>query len=370
MITGLSGLMLGLGLIEATAQNWVQNVNYALQAHVQVATNSATTYAINNKTLIQLLKGVSYTNPVPNPTITTTNGAGVSVTNSPFLPNAGHPTNDFPAAFTNSSQYVVRFSGTNYTNHIQFTNDVVLTEINTDPVSYQFTNVVTLTNIASVTTNTSGGTNTNFVTVTSFLFTNLPPAPEVLAVLDTSAIPTNGLATNTVFILYAVTNITTTSNVVVEIPSSLSTKAKLIVKSVADSEDFTFFIRDAGQDYDVTPFFNYNPHLHEVHRAKGAGFTDYLDISVDFNNTGDFSQTTGSGFATEGTGTQNRGPVRGQSGLFVKSVSATCEGGGQIQSPPTIIQPSTGKPIPQGLMVVGGRFSVNGGKIENPPATQ
>lgn len=363
MITGMAGLMLGLGLIQATAQDWVQNINYALQAHVQVATNSATTYAINNKTLIQLLKGINTTNQEQN-TVTTTNGAGISVTNSPFLPNAGNPTNTFPATFT-ITNYVVRFNGTNYTNHIQFTNDVVLTQVNADPVTYDFTNVVALTNT------TSSGTNTNFVTVTSFLFTNLPPAPSVLAVLDTSSIPTNGLATNTVFVLYAVTNITTVSNVPgVNIPTSLSTKAKLIVKSVADSEDFRFFIRDAGVDYDVTGFFNWNPHLHEVHQAKGSGFTDYLDISIDFNNNGDFGQGSGTGFGTEATGTQNRTPVRGQSGLFVKSVSATCEGGGQIQAPPTIIQPSTGKPIPQGVMTVGGRVSVNGGKIENPPATQ
>src|SRR5262249_48355192 len=128
--------------------------------------------------------------------------------------------------------------------------------------------------------------------------------------------------------------------------------------SVADSEELSFFIRDGTKDYDVSQFFNYNPHLHEVNQAKGSGFSDFLDISIDFDNQ------NGTSFQTEAMGRQTRGTVPKQSGLFVKSVSATDVGGGQV-APPIAGQPLTGKPFPtSGIMVLSGKFTVNGGKIE------
>jgi hypothetical protein len=362
---GLVGLMVAVGVAPLAAQDWVQNASFALTATVQTPANTVQTFSISTKTIIEYLRGITLTNTYQNPPIVTTNTpTPLHVTNNAFLPNAFHPRNAFPPSFV-VGYYSVTIGTNSFTNHVSanFMNDIILTQVPSDTdtnlIEYEFANAVVL------------GTNvTGFATdATVFLFTNWPAASPpglVRAFLDTNAIPAVGVATNTVFTLIGVTITTTTTNVAgLSIPKNFASKnPALIVKSVAGIEDLTFFIRDATKagtnDYDVSPFFNYNPHLHEAHQAKGTGFNDFLDMSIDFNNY------NGMDFQTEANGKQARGTVSKQGiGLFVKSVTATCAGGGDVAKPPSG-QPATGKPYPTGVMVVTGKFTVSGGKIEIP----
>ena len=366
---GIMGLALLTGLRTANAQDtptldWVQNANYALTAQVQTGDGTVQSFAINSKTIIQYLRGVSFTNTTDIISIATNAPlAGINVTNAAFLPNAGAPTNTLPATFSITNFTLT--SGTNhYTNHVQFSNDVNF-NLQADQGSYLLD-----TNIIVLDTNTPGITNPiAFSIITNLNFTNvslapLASSPQILAVFNTNSVDTNGVGSNTIFTLYGVTVTTTTTNVgTTSVPMTFVSKnPKLIVKSSADNDSFTFWIRDgtpqAPIDYDVTQFFNFN-HLNTVTALKGSSEIDYLDLSVDFNNN------EGTGFGTEANGKETRGPVHGQTGLFVKSVTATCAGSGQASEPPTG-NPPTGKPFPVGNMIVGGRVSITGGKLETP----
>src|SRR5262245_30045629 len=127
---GLMGLALVAGALTAKAQDevtrdWVQNANYALTAVVQTGTGVVQTFTINSKALIQYLRGLTITNEIINVTFTT-NGVGINVTNAPFLPNAGAPTNDFPESFV-TTNYVLSVGTNHFTNDVQFSNDVTFT---------------------------------------------------------------------------------------------------------------------------------------------------------------------------------------------------------------------------------------------------
>jgi hypothetical protein len=354
---GLAGLLLAAGTAKLEAQVWVQTLNFALTAQVQTSDTTVKPFAISSKTLIEFLKGVTPQVTIEN-TIITTNAPIplLRVTNSAFLPNAGHRTAAFPANFT-ITDYRVAFAGTNYTNHVSpnFANDIVLTQVPSDDtnlVEYQFANAVALDPTVT-------GYSTN---ATAFLFPTWPSAAapnSVLAFLVTNAIVAGPGGTNTVFDLFGVTVTTTTTNGAgTPLPTTFATKnPRLIAKGQADSEDFGIFIRDGTKDYDVSQFFNYNPHLHEVHQPRGTSFTDSLDMSIDFNNGNDTV------IQTEANGRQVRGPLPRQTGVFVKSVTATCIGGGTAAAPPAG-QPV--RPFPVGTMVVTGRVTLSGGKIENP----
>jgi len=379
---GLMGLALVAGGLTAKAQDvtrdWVQNANYALTATVQTGTGVVQTFTINSKAIIQYLRGITITNQVETTTFTT-NGTGINVTNAPFLPNAGAPTNDLPATFV-FTNYFLSVGTNRFTNDVHFTNDVTFTLQQGDqPFLVMNTNFVVLdTNVLGtnvVGTNSAAFSNgVVFSVITNLNFTNVPlgslaTSPQILAFLNTAAIPTNGVASNTVFTLFGVTPVTTVSNVgSITVPSTfISRNPKLIVKSSADNDTFTFWIRDgtpqAPIDYDVTPFFNFN-RLNTVVASRGTGEIDYVDVSVDFNNT------AGTAFGTEASGKQTRGPIgRGQTGLFVKSVSVTCAGSGAAAAPPAG-QPAIGRPFPVGdPMIVGGRVTITGGKLETHTVT-
>ena len=380
---GLMGLALVAGGFTANAQDvtrdWVQNANYALTATVQTGTGAVQTFTINSKAIIQYLRGLTTSNQTETTTFTTNGvGPGINVTNAPFLPNAGTPTNDFPASFV-ITNYFLSVGTNRFTNGMQFTNDVTFNLQQGDQVSYALdTNFVVLgTNVLGtnvVGTNTAAFSNgVVFSVITNLNFTNvslssLATSPQILAFLNTDAIPTNGAASNTVFTLVGVTANTTISNTPgISVPSTfISKNPKLIVKSSADNDNFTFWIRDgttkAPIDYDVTPFFNFN-RLNTVVQTRGTGEIDYVDVSVDFNNS------AGTTFGTEASGKQTRAPIgRAQPGLFVKSVAVTCAGSGEAAAPPAG-QPAIGRPFPVGVpMIVGGKVSITGGKLETHTA--
>jgi hypothetical protein len=334
----------------AKAQNvtWVQNANFALTAEVQVSDGVVKKFGINSKTLIQYLKGATNTG-VGNIDTVTTNGF-VVVTNNPFLPTNSDALS-FPTTFTLTNYFVTVGSST-FTNRVQFTNDLDFIETSTDPVTYQFSNIVNLD------PSLTGGTNANAV-----LFTILPNATNILAVWD------NTVTNATVFTLFDITETITEGTVTNGVPPEfISKNPRLIVKSAPNSQDFSWFIRDGTAkdfvDYDVTTFFNYN-RLNEVSQTRGTGFADFLDLSIDFNLDPSASGI-GTTFGTEANGHQTRSAVAKQDGLFVKGPTAICVGSGTA-APPNSAFTGSGKPLPTGAMVINGRFSASGGKIEATP---
>ncbi len=342
---------LSIGAIgSATAQTvtWVQNANFALTAQVQVSDGVVKKFAINSKTLIQYLKGSTNTG-VGNIETITTNGFAV-VTNSPFLPTNSNPA-DFPHLFTD---YSVTVGSSHFTNDIHFTNDFTETALEPpDPATYELTNIVSLD--PSV---TGFGTNVDVV-----IFTNLPNATNIMAVHD------NTVSNATVFTLIDFTRTITPGLVTNGVPPEfISKNPKLIVKSAPDSQIFSWFIRDgtpkAPIDYDVTTFFNYGPIAPEVSQTKGTGFADFIDLTIDFN-LDPASSGIGTTFGMEANGRQTRTTVPQQAGLFVKGPTATCVGSGTAAPPNSTF---TGvKPLPTGAMVINGKFSAGGGKIETAP---
>src|SRR5262245_3236353 len=179
---GLMGLALVAGSFTAKAQDevtrdWVQNANYAITAVVQTGTGTVQTFTINSKAIIQYLRGLTVTNQVENVTFTT-NTAGVNVTNAPFLPNAGAPTNDFPESFV-FTNYFLSVGTNHFTNGVQFSNDVIFTLQPGDQPSYAMnTNFVVLdTNVLGtniVGTNTAAFSNgVVFSVITNLNFTSV-----------------------------------------------------------------------------------------------------------------------------------------------------------------------------------------------------
>src|SRR4051812_18217227 len=192
---GLVGLMLAVGARRAGAQQQgVANCNFALQAQVQVATKTVQSFPINNKAIIQYLKGITITNQFDIVDLQTNTPLAVQrVTNSAFLPNAGHPTNDFPTNFLTASNFVFTVGATNFTNHVStnFSEDILLTLVPSEDesnnvVEYIFTNIIVLpTNATGFTTN-----------MNAFIFPNgwpSTPPSSILAFLETNAIPTNAV---------------------------------------------------------------------------------------------------------------------------------------------------------------------------------
>jgi hypothetical protein len=344
LLAAAAGMLAILSADSAKAQNvvWVQNANFALTAEVQVSDGVVKKYAITSKTLIQYMRGT--TNVGTGDIITTTtNGSGVVVSNSPFLPSGS-----FPTTFTLTNYYVMA-GGSTYTNGVQFTNDLDLIETSTDPVTYEFPNVVSF--------DSGFGTNIDGV-----LFTVLPNATNIVAVQDAT------VTSATVFTLYDVTRTVTQGLVTNSVPDTfISKNPRLIVKNAPDSQDFTWFIRDgtskAPIDYDVTTFFNY-ARLAEVSQTRGAGSTDFLDLSIDFN-LDPASSGIGTTFGTEANGRQTRTSIAKQQGVFVKGPTAVCVGSGAAAAPSLAF--TSGKPLPSGAMVINGRFSASGGKIESAP---
>ncbi len=146
------GAFLTLGATQtqaATTNYWVQNVNLALTAYVQLG-GQIVQGTLPTKQFLAFLSGVTNTALRGSPIVVpATNFVGTNVTlevtNLWFLPTNTPP--DLPRSYTVTSDYVVTpDAGANYyTNNINFTNDLLITRT-TATNTYRFQNAVTLTN--------------------------------------------------------------------------------------------------------------------------------------------------------------------------------------------------------------------------------
>jgi len=331
------GLVLACTIGKADAQDalWVQNANFALKAQVQVSDGVVKSYAINSKTLIQYLKGA--TNVGLRSVSETVTNATIVVTNDVRFPAGTNVGADF--VLTN---YPVVINGVTYTD----TDPLSFHPLPGEPVTYTFPNSVDVgTNITGFDTNATG---------LIFATGGFENATDITAIQGT------GGTNETVFTVFGTSTNSSEQQVTNIVPAQFASKSqRLIVKSsLPDTETFFFFIRDGTPksfvDYDVTTFFHY-AQLAKVSQTKGSASTDYLDLSIDL--IGDLA---GTGFQTEANGKQVRGKVNGSDGIFVRSLSATCVGSGTAGTP--IVTPL--KPVPEGPMVLSGKFTVNGGKLE------
>ena len=147
----LVGLWLALGSFQAqsalTTNYWVQNVNFSLTAYVQYG-NLVVVGTIPTKQIISFLSGLTNGNTIVSSsnsvtTLTNSNGSTnvtVSVANVDFLPTGTF----FPGGIVITNDYVVTLGTTNYINHTNFDNDIILTRTSTNPPTYSFTNSFTI----------------------------------------------------------------------------------------------------------------------------------------------------------------------------------------------------------------------------------
>jgi hypothetical protein len=211
----LSGICLLLGVLETRAQDvttnsittnfWVQNINSAITAYVQSGGGSVISGTLPSKQLLTFLSGVTNLNNVLQ-TITnvTVTNLTVNVTDSPYLPST-----NFPAEFDLTNYVLTEGSFpfyTSLTNGVNFTNDIVMTQTSTNPITYTLTNLVELTNGQTV-----------------YLF------PNVLASSLTAVLVTNDNGSNVIFALSGIVTNTTTTPIFDVFPDFSKQKgAKLI----------------------------------------------------------------------------------------------------------------------------------------------
>ncbi len=197
----LAGICLLLGILEtraSTTNYWVQNFNASLMGFVQF-NGTVLNGTLPTKQLLTFLSSVTNLNNVLQTiTNTTVTNTTVDVSNSPNFP----PTN-FPPEYVLTNNYGIAGS---LTNNINFTNDIVFTEVTNDPVTYAFTNVIELTNGQ-----------------TAYLFPNVQ-ASSLIAVLST-----NTTSSNLIFSLSGVVTNVSTTTIYAQYPDFTKQKgAKLI----------------------------------------------------------------------------------------------------------------------------------------------
>jgi hypothetical protein len=313
----LAGIIVTAGAAtKLQAQTWEQALNIAYQAQVQISDGTVKRTSISSKQIIALLSSIN--NIV-------TNNSDTVLSNSVDTPEP-LPVNPFPASVVVNSNYVVLVGGQTFTNNVDFTHTVVFTRTSTSPVTYTFTNAVTV------------GTNgTGF-------FVNDFPVPFVTATLQS----TNGPA-------YELTGTTITTN---NTPP-FSSFSKLLVIHDLNSGTDRFVVRDgrgsAAVDTDVSPFFGLNTFSTVTQsRAGGNSFTGYSHIDFSFNNT------KGDNFDSQGVSTQTSTDlkVRGNDvGVVRRNLNGTTGGDGTIANVPGVAGP----------IVLSGRFVVGGGRFVAGP---
>jgi hypothetical protein len=313
--------MLVSGLQEAVAQQWEQNLAFALVGQVQTADGTVKRVPINTKQMITLLSGISGgTN-------------AMLVTNTETLTNTVDtplplPSSPFPSNVVLSS-YSVSVDGQSFTNDVDFTNDITFTRTSTSPVTYTFHNAV------PVGTNGIG-----------FLLPDFHTDP-LTAVLVSSNEPA-----------YTITGVST--NIPPTTPAFAPGARLLVVRDIILGSD-KFIVRQGkkanSSDTDVTAFFGLSMGLTVTQNRPNGAFTDFSQFVLTFDNTaGGLSfppqPTT---FTLNGASTQpssqlkvhgtDYGPIR-------RSLSSTVVGSGQ-----------SGITSVSGPMVLNGRFNITGGTL-------
>jgi hypothetical protein len=338
----------------ATTNYWVQNVNLALKAYVQVD-GQIVQGTISTKQFLAFLSGIQNPALVSSETVgTATNNVytnlTVEVTNALFLPVTSDPPGDLPRSYTITSNYVVTPDGglTLYTNNVNFTNDVVFTRTSAADATYSFNNAVTF--------------NTN---QTAYLFPQLPATyltavwtnhgPGVVFVLRGSFF-TNviGLATNKTY--GANPDFSQKSGAKLLFITPIVGGTNLASRYVVRYKEGRNYV-----DVDVSNFLrenSYSPYLavygavNVVRQVRSYSFSE-----IDFNNQ------AGTSFNFNGFDSQlwgvlvSKGTLLSPAVLRQRRMDASNYGGyitGQIKD----------RTFKNSTILVSGSISITGGKVE------
>jgi hypothetical protein len=354
---GTMGVLLALGSTQAraaTTNYWVQNVNLALTAYVQVG-GQIVSGSLPTKQFIAFLSGaanpalISSQTPVAVTNQVYTN-LFVEVTNFWLLPITQAPPGDLPRSYTVTTNYVVTPDGglTRYTNNIQFTNDVLVNRIEDTNVIYSFHNLVTVP--------THG---------TAYLFPELPS--EYLRAVWTNHVP------GTVFVLSGpvptdvpgwTTNYTYAKNPeFTKLPGAKLLYITPVVAGTNLPSKYVVRYRDGGKNIDTdvsallgeprgSPYYSVSQAL-----PGGAVIQLYAFSEIDFDNHAGTSVRL-IGFDTQVWGAlTSKGSVVSPSVLKQRKMAVGNDSGFLTGS----VQDRTFKGSP---VIVKGTISISGGKIE------
>jgi hypothetical protein len=314
----LFGMTLVAGLQQAVAQQWEQNLAFALVGQVQTADGTVKRVPINTKQIITLLSGISGgTNSMLVNTETLTNTVDTP------LPLPGDP---FPTNFL-LTDYTVIVDGQSFTNDVDFFNDITFTRTSTSPVTYTFQNAV------PVGTNGIG-----------FLLPDFHTDP-LTAVLVSSNEPA-----------YTITGVST--NIPPTTPAFAPGARLLVVRDILLGSD-KFIVRQGkkpnSSDTDVTSFFGLTTVATVTQNRPNGAFTDFSQFILTFDNSagGLSSPPQPTTFTLNGASTQPISPLKVHGtdyGPIRRSLSSTVVGSGQ-----------SGVSGVSGPMILNGRFNITGG---------
>ena len=351
------GALFTLGAIQteaATTNYWVQNVNLALTAYVQL--NGQVIHGtLPTKQFIAFLSGI------PNPALVSSQTT-VPVTNTFYtnltveaagfwlLPSTGLPPADFPRSYTVTTNYVLTPDGglTFYTNNIDFTNDIVVTRASGTNVTYTFNNAVT------VSTNR-----------TAYLFPELEaasltavwtnPGPGAVFALSGYVI-TNAVGTTTNYTYASNPDFTKQRGAkllcITPLVDGANLPSKFVVRYTAGGKNVDTDVSTFLHEYSGSPYTSVSQSI-----GNGTLTSIYAFTGINFDNQ------AGTSFNFVGFDTQLWGILASKGGVLSHSVlknrrMAAGNYSGQVTGS---IQARTFK---NSTTIVKGTISINGGKIE------
>jgi hypothetical protein len=356
---GTLGILLALGTapIQAETTNyWVQNVNLALTAYVQV-NSQIIQGSLPTKQFLAFLSGITNSALVSSQSVVAvTNSVStnltVEATNFWLLPTNAAPPGDLPRSYTVTTDYVLTPDGgiSFYTNNINFTNDIVVTRTLDANVTYTFNNAVAVS-----------------ASQTAYLFPELPAA-------SITAVWTNS-EPGTVFVLSgsATTNVVglSTNYTYAKNPdfTKLSGAKLLFITPMVGGTNLAsrYVVRYQDKstkkniDTDVSAFLgegSSSPYLYVSQSgAVGAQSYMYAFTQIDFNNR------AGTSFSFAGFDMQTWSTAVAKGKVVSESVlkQRTMTVGNFVGSITGSVQNRT---FSDATTIVKGTITISGGKIE------
>ncbi len=350
---GALGILLALGTTQikaATTNYWVQNVNLALTAYVQL-NNQMVSGSLPTKQFLAFLSGVTNPALVSSPIV-------VPVTNSVYtnltvatnvwpLPTTDGPPGDLPRSYTVTDNYVLTPGGgtTTYTNNINFTNDILVTRTSDTNVTYTFNNVVV---VSTAPTNR-----------TAYLFPGLP-ASSLTAVWTNGGFVLSGWVTTNM--AGTTTNYTYAKNPdFTRLPGAKLLYITPVVDGTNYPSKYVVRYRDGRRniDTDVSTFMSDYYTYQSVYQFSpiGAQTMIYAFTQILFDNK------AGTSFDLLGFDTQIWGPLTSKGSVLSPSVlkqrklmagNLSGQITGQIQA----------RTFKNSTTIVKGTISISGGKLE------
>ncbi len=259
-----------------TTNTWVQNVNVTLVTAVQNTPQQVLHGSFVNKDILSLLSGRTNTgvvlSTVTNPPVVVTNNVQtnimVEVTNAFVLPLGDS------RSYVITDNYVVSSGGNNYTNNIDFTNDVVVTRTTATNATYTFNNAVTVgTNIAYLIPELAASS------VTAVASTNGPGVFDISGTITEPVVSTNTTTTSTYLVNPDFTKLKANLYYITPVLDGQPQASKFVARYTSNKKvttvDLSAFIQE-GYSYSVGTTGG-STSFSEIYFNDNAGTSFYFD---------------------------------------------------------------------------------------------